>query len=198
MTPETTNRAAELATKICAGFRAHDRRDRDAAIEAFTIVDRQQFDHLDADRARRAATAYVDALWAKDDVENAIAEQTVDPSAAAAADWSRVEQHFRERADAAGIDPAYAEASTRAWRNHKVGGDYWTPMMRAQAHELRAALQDPGYPNKPRHGQSGFGPGPVRYVLGVELHDMRSDRHWRQARDVMTGYFARVLHSHSE
>ncbi|AWB27059.1 hypothetical protein [Halococcoides cellulosivorans] len=184
-----------MARKICEGFQAHDRRNREAAIDAFAAVDRYQFDHLDAATAEQAATAYVDALWAKDSVEDTIAGETVDPDALVDADWTPVERAFQRRAEVAGIDSAYAELSTIAWRNHKIGGDYWTPMMRAQAHEVQTALQAP-YPDKPRHGQSGFGPTATRYLLAVELHDMRSDHHWRLAHDVMVGYYDRILRSH--
>ncbi|MFC6988180.1 hypothetical protein ACFQJD_04640 [Haloplanus sp. GCM10025708] len=66
-------------------------------------------------------------------------------------------------------------------------------MMTAQMLEFRAALQNPAYPNKPRHGQGGFGPEPTRYALGNELHDTRQ---WEQAREVMTPYFQRILDEH--
>ena len=183
--------ARYLADRLCAGFRAHDERDRERAVEAFAAVDARQFAHLDESDAREAAVAYVDALWAKDAVEDACrVGGEIDPDAVAAADWSAVEAAFGRRAGVAGIDARYAEASTRGWLEHKAGGDYWTPLQRAQLYELRAALQDPAYPEKPRSGQSGYGPGPARYLLGVELHDTRR---WAEARRVMRPYFAFVL-----
>jgi len=183
--------AAHMADRLCRGFVHHDRREYGAAVEAFAAVDRLQFAHLDEAHARDAAVGYVDALWAKDDVEASCrVDGELDAAELRAADWSAVEAAFERRTEAAGIDPRYAELTTEAWLNHKTGDDYWTPMMEAQTLELRAALQDPDYPEKPRHGQAGFGPEPVRYALGNELHDTRR---WDEAREVMAPYFRRVL-----
>lgn len=189
--------AAYMADRLCHGFVSHDRRERETALEAFGAVDVLQFAHLDERDARAATEGYVDALWAKDAVEDACRDDDgeVDAARLTTADWSAVEAGFERRAEAAGIDPAYASLTTEAWREHKTGGDYWTPMMHAQMLELRAALQDDGYPDKPRHGRGGFGPEPARYALGNELHDTRQ---WRQAREVMTPYFRRIVEEHAD
>jgi len=185
-----------MADQLCRGFVHHDRREREASADAFAAVDRLQFAHLDADEARKAAVGYVDALWAKDAVEESCRENgTLDPDALASADWSRMRAALERRATVAGIDPRYAELTTEAWIEHKIGGDYWTPMMHAQMIELRTALQDSTYPDKPRHGQGGFGPEPTRYVLGNELHDTRQ---WEQARETMTPYFRRIAEAHGD
>jgi hypothetical protein len=192
----TTPVARYMADQLCQGFIHHDRREREAAVDAFAAVDTLQFAHVDAATAREAAAGYVDALWAKDAVEDACrVDGDIDPDRLAEADWSAVEAGFRRRASAAGIDPEYARLTTDAWREHKCGGNYWTPMMHAQMLELRAALQDPTYPDKPRHGQGGFGPEPARYALGNELHDTRQ---WEQAREVMTPYFERIVEEHAD
>lgn len=191
--------AARMAGAVCRGFRAHDNGRRDAAVEAFTTVDAKQFAHLSETEARDAARAYVDALFRKNDVElTALRDGDMDRSAVASADWSPVAAKFRERAAIVGMNPEYAEASTVGWRRHKAGGDYWTPLQRAQMYELRAAMDDPEYPGKDRWGHSGFGPEPARYALAVELHDMHTDAHWREAQQVMTPYFATVLEAHDE
>lgn len=184
-----------LSTQLCRGFQRHDERDRAGAVDAFAAVDEFQFQHVSAATARAAAEAYVDALWAKDDVEDACrdAEGQIDSEELADADWSAVESAFAERAELVGMDPRYAEAMTTGWRRHKVGGDYWTAHMEAQCYELRAAVQEPAYPDKPRHGQSGYGPEATRYLLGVELHDTRQ---WRQAQAVMVPYFERIAAAH--
>ena len=188
--------ARRAARQLCLGFKHHDDREREAAVESFAAVDRLQFAHLDADEARKAAVGYVDALWAKDAVEESCRENgTLDPDALASADWSRMRAALERRATVAGIDPRYAELTTEAWIEHKIGGDYWTPMMHAQMIELRTALQDSTYPDKPRHGQGGFGPEPTRYVLGNELHDTRQ---WEQARETMTPYFRRIAEAHGD
>lgn len=190
--------AREMAEQVCQGFRFHDRRERERAIDAFAFVDRNQFAHLDAATARAAAAAYVDALWAKDEVEDSCTVAgELDYDALAEADWSPVRAAFAKRAALVGMDPRYAEASTRAWKRHKVGGDYARPMQRAQVYELRAAMDDPEYPHKPHQGQSGHGPEAARYLLAVELHDMHTEGHWRQARDVMIGYYERILRAHA-
>ena len=106
-----------------------------------------------------------------------------------------MKEAFEQRASVTGVDSKYAELTAEGWRRHKVGGDYWTPMMHAQMLELRVALQDPTYPDKPREGQSGFGAEPARWTLGVELHDTRQ---YRQAHRVMTPYFQRILDAHDE
>lgn len=188
------NAAAHMADQLCQGFIYHDQRKREASIEAFAAVDRLQFAHLDGDRAREAAVGYVDALWIKDEIEDSCrVDGELDPEKLEAADWSRMTDAFERRAEAAGIDRRYAELTTEAWILHKTGGDYWTPMMHAQMLELRTALQNPNYPDKPRHGQGGFGPEPARYALGNELHDTRQ---WEQAREVMEPYFQRIIDAH--
>lgn len=192
----TSATASYMADQLCRGFIHHDRRERDAAIDAFAAVDRLQFAHLDAHDARRAATGYVDALWVKDDIEESCrVHGELDADELRAADWSAMTEAFEDRATAAGIDARYADLTTEAWIQHKIDGDYWTPMMHAQTLELRAALQDPTYPDKPRYGQDGFGPEPTRYALGVELHDTRR---WEEAREAMTPYFRYVLDERDE
>lgn len=190
-TNDVRTEARRAARQLCLGFKHHDRREREQAIDAFAAVDRLQFQHVSRQTARDAAVAYVDALWAKDAVERScMVDGEIDADALAAADWSAVEDAFERRAKLADIDPRYAEQSTIAWRRHKVGGDYWSPMKQAQLYEYRAALQSPDYPDKPRYGQSGYGPAPARYLVGVELHDTRQ---WEQAQQVMTPYFERIL-----
>lgn len=188
--------ASYMATKLGEGFLHHDRREREAALEAFATVDALQFAHIDEDDAVRAARGYVEALWEKDAIEDRCrVDGEIDPEQVEVADWSPVKAAFMRRAKAARIDPLYATLSTEAWLQHKSGGDYWTPMMHAQMLELRAALQDPTYPSKPRNGRSGFGAEPVRYALGVELHDTRE---FEQGRAAMTPYFQRILDEHGD
>jgi hypothetical protein len=192
-----TDHAEFLAERIWDGFVAHDQRDRMAAVKAFATVDSSQFQHVDDATARRAAVAYVNALWKKDEIEDAHeTDGEFDREALDAADWGPVYENFAERARLLGIDEAYADLSTTAWRRHKTGGDYWTPIMRAQMLELRVAMGDEGYPHKPRDGQSGFGPEATRYALAVELHDYRSADHLEQGKDVMMPYYEAILRAH--
>jgi hypothetical protein len=189
--------ARHMADRICRGFQAHDRKEREVAVEAFATVDALQFRHVDSETATHAASAYVEALWAKDEVEVAnMADGEIDDDDLVAADWDPVREKFRERASILGMNPRYAELSTTAWRNHKTGRDYWTPIQHAQVIELRTAMCDGAYPSKPRYGQAGFGPEAARYALAVELHDMHTDRHWQQAVDVMVPYFETILEAH--
>lgn len=197
---EITETASYMAEQTCLGFIAHDDGRHGAAVDAFFEVDRRQFPHVGDETARRGATAFVDALWAKDAVEAECCDDagTLATADLRAADWTGVERHFRERADALDIDPAYAQTSTEFWRNHKVGSDYWTPALEAQVYEIRAAIRDDDYPQKPSDGQSGYGAEATRYLLGVELHDMHTDFHWRQATDVMTPYYEFLLREHRD
>jgi len=190
--PDDVERSASyMADQLCNGFIHHDQREREASIKAFAAVDALQFPHLDDDEAVRAALGYVDALWVKDDIEESCrVNGELDVDQLEAADWSPMKAAFERRAEAADIDPRYAELTTEAWVNHKTGEDYWSPMMHAQMLELRAALENPAYPEKPRYGQAGFGPEPARYALGNELHDTRR---WEEAREVMTPYFQQIL-----
>ncbi|QAU13653.1 hypothetical protein EKH57_13510 [Halorubrum sp. BOL3-1] len=184
----------EAAKHLGLGFMHHDQRERELAIEAFAVTDRFQFKHLDEDAVREASEAYVDALWEKDRIETACTvDGALDASALNDADWSPVREAFGRRASVVGMDPEYAKLSTVAWRRHKVGGDYWTPMKQAQVHEIRAALQDPEYPHKPRGGQSGHGPEAAQYALGVELHDTRR---FEEMTNVMVPYFERIDRRH--
>jgi hypothetical protein len=192
-----TDHAEFLAERVWDGFVAHDQRDRMAAVKAFAAVDGSQFQHVDDATARRAAVAYVNALWKKDEVEDT--HQTdgeFDRETLDAADWDPVHENFAERARLLGIDEDYADLSTTAWRRHKTGGDYWTPIMHAKLLELRVAMGDPEYPRKPRYGQSGFGPEATRYALAVEHHDYRSEDHLEQGKDVMMPYYEAILRAH--
>lgn len=196
--PDVDESASYLADRFGRGFVHHDRREKDEAIEAFARVDALQFEHLDEVEARKAAKGYVEALWAKDEVEDSCRssdDSRIDTDQLAEADWSAVKTGFERRAEVVRIDPEYAPLTTEAWIKHKVGGDYWTPMMKAQMLELRVALQDPEYPNKPRYGQHGFGPEPARYALGVELHDTRK---YEEGHEAMIPYFQRILDAHDE
>jgi hypothetical protein len=190
--PQDIERSASyMAEELCNGFIYHDQRQYEESVTAFTAVDIVQFNHISEQRAQEAAIGYVDALWRKDEVEESCrVNGTLDADKLRAADWSAVEAAFERRADAACIDSRYAELTTEAWINHKTEQDYWSPMMEAQMLEFRAAIQQPAYPGKPRHGQAGFGPEPSRYALGNELHDTRR---WEEAREVMTPYFQQVL-----
>jgi len=184
----------EAATHLGLGFMYHDERKRERATKAFAVADAFQFQHLSEDAVREASEAYVDALWEKDRIESACTvDGELDTAALDDADWSPVREAFGRRASVVEMDPEYAELSTVAWRRHKVGGDYWTPMKQAQVHELRAALQDPEYPHKPRGGQSGHGPEAAQYALGVELHDTRR---FEEMTDVMVPYFERIARRH--
>jgi len=187
---------SDIAMHLGMGFVYHDKQHREMAVDAFAVVDTFQFQHVSEEAAREASVAYVDALWEKDRLEEKhTINGELDRDALEDADWSPVAEAFERRASLVGIDPKYAELSTVAWRRHKVGGDYWTPMQQAQMYEIRAALQDPDYPHKPRDGQSGFGPEPSRYTLGNELHDMRR---FEEGLEVMTPYFERIARAHED
>ncbi len=193
----TADAPREMARQMCKGFVHHDRRNYDAAVEAFEFVDRLQFPHVESEDIHLAATAFVDALWAKDDVEiDHLRAGRLDRESLRGADWSPVRKEFRKRAALLGIEPEYATLKTDGWRQHKLGGDYWTPFQEAQILELRAALPEAEYPRKPKEGQSGPGPEALRYVLGVELHDMHTPHHWKQAEEAMTPYFEYVVSHH--
>ncbi|MEF8825526.1 MAG: hypothetical protein V5A27_04165 [Halapricum sp.] len=187
--------ARKMAKQLGLGFKYHDQRKRQKAIEAFAAVDIQQFQHVSEETARKAAIAYVDALWAKDEVEQScMVDGEMDTDALDDADWSAVRSAFARRADLVDMDPRYGEQSTIGWRRHKTGGDYWTPLKRAQTYEIQAAIQNPDYPSKPRYGQSGFGPEATRYELGVELHDTRQ---FKAGVEAMTPYFKFILDDHN-
>lgn len=190
-TEETARKMAEDFGKL---FLANDRGLKQKATEYCRKVDELLFGHLTEEEVNLAATAYVDALWEKDNVElNNMRDGTIDQEGIRNADYSRVRENLRKRASAIGANQRYATRKTEAWQNHKCGGDYWTAYQRAQVHELRAALQDPDYPHKPRYGRSGPGPEPIRYVLAAELHDMHTKKHHEQAVEILVPYFARVL-----
>ncbi len=196
-TDEVKHRARYMAEQICSGFQLHDRRQRREALEVFHAVDRNQFAHLDADEALNASRAYVDALWAKDSLEKSyVVDGEVDPTTIGDADWDRVREELERRAELVGMDRRYADCTTEAWRNHKTMDDYWTPFLRAQTYELRAAMGDPEYPRKPKEGLSGFGPVATRYVLAVELHDRHTKESWKEAIRVMVPYYRAVLEAH--
>ncbi|WP_160135139.1 hypothetical protein [Halococcus salsus] len=186
--------ARYLSEQLAAGFQAHDRGSYSDAIEHFYMIDKYQFENLGDDKLRLAATAFVDALEAKDEVEfQCLQHGDIQQEAIMDADYSPVRNKLRQRASIIGADSNYAVKKAEAWRKHKAGGNYWTPFGWSQVHELRAALQNPDYPSKPRAGKSGLGPEPLRYVLAFELHDMHTKRHWQQGIEVMIPYYETIL-----
>ena len=188
--------ARYLAEQYCSGFQLHDRRQHADAVEAFHEVDRYQFPHLSDDQALDGATAYVDALWAKDEIEKRHStDGRIDPVAIADADYTPVYEPLSQRAAIIGMDDAYAELTTEAWHNHKTGDDYWSPFLEAQTIELRHALGTT-YPDKPRGGQGGYGTLACRYLVGVELHDLHTTEAWEEAIRVMTPYYRTILATH--
>jgi hypothetical protein len=188
--------SSRMAMQLGMGFVYHDKRKREQAVDAFAAVDTFQFQHVSKETARDASVAYVDALWEKDEIEDSCTvDGDLNRSRLDDADWTPVRKAFERRANHVDIDPRYAERSTVAWRRHKTGGDYWTPMKEAQMYELQAALQDDDYPHKPRDGQSGCGPEATRYVLGVELHDMRR---FEEGMEAMTPYFERIANARDD
>lgn len=189
--------ARHVAEQLSVGFRAHDKGLREEAIDAFHAVDALQFQYLDEEDVHLATTAFVDALWAKDEVEfRCLRDGELQTADVESADYSPVVQKLRQRASIIGADPRYAEKKAEAWRKHKSGGDYWTPFGWSQVYELRAALRDPDYPDKPRAGQSGPGPEPLRYVLAFELHDMHTEHRWREGVAAMVPYYETILRSY--
>ncbi len=194
-----TQTARRMAEDFGEVILANDQGLQRKAVDYCENVDELLFPHLTPDEVELAATAYVDALLEKDNIElNCLRNGNIDRERIRDADYSQVRKHLRKRASLIGADQRYATEKAKAWRNHKAGGDYWTPYQSAQVYELRAALQDPGYPNKPRYGQSGPGPEPIRYALAAELHDMHSRKHHEQAIEVLVPYFARVLAEHDD
>ena len=193
--------ARYLAEQYCSGFQLHDRRQQQDAVEAFYAVDKGQFAHLTEDEAYDAAMAYVDALWAKDEIEKRHMQNgQIDSTSISKADYTSVWEPLARRADIVGMSTEYADETTTAWHRHKMGEeyDYWTPFLRAQTIELRVALQNPAYPEKPRGGRSGAGPLAMRYAVGVELHDMHASSAWEEAIRVMTPYYQQILEAHQQ
>ena len=191
--------AREMALGLAHVFRAHDEGDRENALKACRRVDELQFQHLDVDDIEIASNAFVDALWAKDDVEfRCLSDGEFDIERIRNADYSGVSSQLRKRAAVVGADQRYATKRVEAWREHKAGGDYWTPYHRSQLYEFRAAIQDPSYPRKQRGGRSGPGPEPMRYVLASELHDMNTKQHWEQGVELLVPYFERILIEHDD
>lgn len=188
-----------MSRQLATIFRSHDKGQKQEALEACEQVDALQFQYLDEEEVHLAASAFINALWAKDDVEfQYLRGGSFDTEGIREADYGQVTQKLRERASIIGAHPNYAVKKTQAWRRHKTGGDYWTPYQQAQMYELRAALQEPEYPKKPRNGSSGPGPEPMRYVLASELHDMRSERYWKQGIDVLVPYYQRILEEYED
>lgn len=187
-----------MAETLCEGLRRHDNRDRSGSVDAFHYVDARQFAHLSESESRAAAEAYVDGLWRKDEVEQPYASdgRIVDLDGLAQADWSPVVDELERRARIVGMDPAYATLTTDSWKRHKVGGDYWTPILHAQKIECAVAFAGDRATAETSTRPDAIGHLPARYLVGVELHDLHTEGHWHQAVEIMTPYFEAILDSH--
>ena len=191
---EETDKAEHMAEQMCIAFMYHDRREWGMGVRALYQTERLQFPFLSTHDAYEVARLYMKALWEKDVVEaEHIDGLDVDVEGLRNADWSPVVEPLVRRAELVGADPLYGVKTAAGWCEHKVGGDYWTPMMQAQHAEIRAAVGDPEYPEKPKYGQAGFGHLPAVYIAGVDCHDFHTESHWRRAVDLMTLYFQEIL-----
>lgn len=186
--------SAEWAAKqVCKGFNYHDSRDRNSAENCFYNVDLVCFNDRNKQVVKEAAWAYTEALWQKDKLEEECSKGgETDYEKLANIDWDPVYDVFEYRCELLDIDIVYAEQMTLGWKRHKIGGDYWTPHMKAVHAEVQSILGEE-YPDKPHEGLSGFGPLPARYLLGVELHDMRCIE---RAIPVMAGYYDTIVEHH--
>jgi len=191
---ELSDKARNMSKDFGEIFLANDQGLKQQAIAHCQSVDELLFPYLTSEEVGLASSSYVNALWEKDNIELAcLQDGELHQKSIMNADYSPVRKQLRARASVIGADQLYAIEKTKAWRNHKGGDDYWTPYQNAQVHELRAALQNPEYPDKPKYGQSGPGPEPIRYVLAAELHDMHSEKYHKQAIEVLIPYFTRIL-----
>jgi hypothetical protein len=182
---EHSKQARIAAEAICQGMILHDRREYRGAIDSFTETDVIWFD-VDDETARNAATAYVDALRLKDEIER-------HNDLIGLGEWDQVEGAFRRRAEALGINRAYAPLTTDAWMAHKLEENYWTPFLLAQQLVVQAATGIEDYPRKESDARHGLGPEPARYLLSVELHDLHDEQRWEEAAANMTTYFETIL-----
>lgn len=182
----TRSDAERAAEELYQGFLAHDERDQRRAHACFSAVDECQFPHLNASDVRRAADAYVEALWEKDRAElpSQLTDSDVDHVR-----WERVETSLRRRADIVGMDEQYATNTAKAWKQHALGGKYRTPLMIAKLHEIHAMIGMDG--PETSLGESGLGYLVSRYLVGIEVHS-RHDDPKRQQVAVMTPYFESI------
>lgn len=180
--------AKRTAEELHRGFLAHDERDRGRACESFSAVDERQFTHLDADDARRAADAYVEALWEKDRAE--LSSRLTGSDGLDRARWGRVEKSLKRRAKILGMDEQYATKTTEAWKRHALGGEYRTPMMTAKLHEIHAMIGMDG-PEASLY-ESDLSHIVSRYLVGVEIHSRYDDSGGTQVAAIMTPYFEAI------
>lgn len=183
--PQTAERAAEAMVN---GFIFHDRGDYEQSIEAFTIADKIHFG-VDEETARGAAEGYVNALKAKDELEDYVDTMSDLDSVS----WFSVFKPLRKRANALGINTQYAHLTTEAWKQHKIGGDYWTPVLEAQQYVVQAAIDDPEYPHKQSDGRNGYGPEPALYLVSVECHDLHTESRVELGKRIMTEYYKQII-----
>lgn len=176
------------AKHLCRGFVLHDEGGYEQAVDAFAVADKIWFD-VDEETARRSAQAYVDALRAKDEIEEQVANQ----KQLAYTDWSPVYDALRTRGVTLDINQTYAHFTKQAWKHHKTGDDYWAYILKAQQLVVQAAVGDDDYPHKDSDGLNGYGPEPTLYLVGVECHDCHDSERWEQAVRVMTEYFQQII-----
>lgn len=134
---DETDKAEHMAEQMCIAFMYHDRREWGMGVQALYQTERLQFPFLSTHEAYEVARLYMKALWEKDVVEAEHMDGLdVDVEGLRDADWSPVEEPLVRRAELVGADPLYGVKTAAGWCEHKVGGDYWTPMMQAQHAEI--------------------------------------------------------------
>ena len=90
--------ARDMSESLAKVFRAHDNSNREDAIESLIEVDRRQFSTLDTDEVELASTAFVDALFAKDEIEfQQLTGGQIDATELREADYSAALQKLRQR-----------------------------------------------------------------------------------------------------
>jgi hypothetical protein len=179
---EYSNEVKEAAAAICEGMRAHDEQSYGTAAGNFATADRFLF-RVDRPTSMKSATAYVDALFEKDRLEESDKDLDLFTT------WKPVHDAFVRRSSVLGIGADYAKNNTLAWRFHKTGGPYWEYFIKAQRAVFHEVTGDYPPDDERSDAPHGYGAGPSLYLTAVDLHDEHTKEAWREAHEAMKLYF---------
>lgn len=197
-------REAHLVRENIPEAREAGRTAREKMVDAYL----REFPHVEEPETRRAADAFMDALFLHDEIENweflglltdnddlaevlqSDADKDHNGNVAKDSRWAQVEDDLSISCSAVGIDPAYAHKQTQFWKLHGQIHEYWEEIAHeAQSIKLRAML--------PSAGDNDIEQLAQYFVAGIKMHDawghQYKDRDLNELSDLVSRYYQRVF-----
>ena len=179
------DKARKMARDICLAFKLHDEKKYKETAQLFGEIYVNLYDDVDRETAMRAGFHEVESLRKHDlieDAPDATAQKILDHD-----DWSAVYEEFKNVAHKLGIEEGFAINMVEFYRYHTAGKNEHFVEHALEAQRINALrLLGNGHTKMARVLAALF-------YVGVESHDVHSDRAWEIAENAMYIYYKTVL-----